>query len=448
MQRDLSQLTDRLLAAARASGADAADAIAVDGTSVSIDVREGRLEQAERSEGIDIGLRVFIGQRQANVSASDISDSTIANMAVRAVAMAREAPAEPTAGLADPSQLARDTDSRRLDLYDPTPEPDAATLQEDARRAEAAALDNPAISQVQSASAGYSHRRVHLAATNGFSAGYQRSDRGISCVAITGTGTAMERDYDHDSRIFQADLRSPEDIGASAAARAVARAGATRPKTGTWPVLFDERVAASLIGHLVQAINGSAIARGSSWLRDAMDSQVLPAGLSLIEDPHRPRTAASRLFDGEGLPTTRRAIVEDGVLRSWTLDLATARKLGLESTANAARGTSGPPQPSAGNLALTQGTQSLADLIAQMGTGLYVTSMIGSTINPNTGDYSRGAAGFWVQQGEIIGPVNECTIAGNLREMLLRIIPANDARPHLSRVVPSILIDAMTLAGD
>jgi len=448
MQRDLSLLTDRLLAAARAAGADAADAIAVDGTSVSIDVRQGRLEQAERSEGIDIGLRVFIGQRQANVSSSDISDTTIANMAVRAVAMAREAPADPTAGLADPSQLARETDSGRLDLHDPTPEPDAATLQEDARRAEAAALDNPAISQVQSASAGYSHRRVHLAATNGFSAGYQRSDRGISCVAITGSGTAMERDYAHASRIFQADLRTPEDIGTSAAARAVARAGATRPRTGTWPVLFDERVAASLIGHLVQAINGSAIARGSSWLRDAMDSPVLPVGLSLVEDPHRPRAAASRLFDGEGLPTARRAIVEDGVLRSWTLDLATARKLGLESTANASRGTSGPPQPAAGNLALTQGAHSLAELISQMGTGLYVTSMIGSTINPNTGDYSRGAAGFWVQNGEIIGPVNECTIAGNLREMLLRIIPANDARPHLSRVVPSILIDAMTLAGD
>lgn len=448
MPASLSDLTQQLLDVARKSGADSADVIAVDGTSISVDVRGGALEHAERSEGIDIGLRVFVGQRQACVSSSDVKPDTLHQMAERAIAMAREAPEDPYVGLADPDQLARDTDASVLELVDPTPEPDPADLQATAIEAETAALANPGISQVQSASAGYSHRRIHLAASNGFSGGYARSDRGLSCVAISGTGSAMERDYDYDSRIFQNELRDPTEIGSIAAERAVARVGARKPATGTFPVLYDERIASGLIGSLVQAVNGAMIARGSSWLRDAAGEQVLPKGLSLIEDPLRKRTSASRLFDAEGLQTQRRAIVDDGVLTGWTLDLATGRKLGMASTANAARNTGSPPSPSLTNLALTQGTASRDDLLAQMGTGLLVTSMIGSTINPNTGDYSRGASGFWVENGEITYPVNECTVAGNLRDMLLRIIPANDARTHLSRVVPSLLVEGLTLAGD
>lgn len=448
MTQSLSDLSQQLLQAAKRAGADAADAIAVDGTSVSITVRDGALEQAERSEGIDIGLRVFVGQRQACVSSSDTKSDTLNQMAERAVAMAKEAPEDPHAGLADPAQLTSNTDTTALDLFDPSEEPDPAALQEDASRAEAAALRNAGISQVQSASAGYGRRRIHLAASNGFSAGYARSDRGLSCVAISGTGANMERDYDYDSRVFQADMRDAEDIGTLAAARAVERTGARKPKTGAYPVLFDERVASSLIGSLLQATNGMMIARGSSWLRDAIGEQVLPRGLSVIEDPHRARVTGSRLFDAEGLATARRAIVDDGMLTGWTLDLATARKLGLESTANASRGTSSPPSPSVTNVALTQGDQSRDDLIKQMGTGLLVTSMIGSTINPNTGDYSRGAAGFWIENGEITYPVNECTVAGNLRDMLKSIIPANDGRMHLSRVVPSLLVEGLTLAGE
>ncbi len=448
MTQSLSDLSDQILQAAKRAGADAADAIAVDGTSVSITVREGALEQAERSEGIDIGLRVFIGQRQACVSSSDTKPDTLRQMAERAVAMAKEAPEDPYAGLADPSQLTTNTATETLELYDPSDEPDPAALQDDATRAEAAALRNPGVSQVQSASAGYGRRRIHLAATNGFSAGYARSDRGLSCVAISGTGTGMERDYDYDSRVFQADLRDAEEIGRIAAERAVERAGARKPRTGAFPVLFDERVASSLIGSLLQATNGMMIARGSSWLRDAVGTQVLPKGLSVIEDPHRARVSGSRLFDAEGLPTAQRAIVDDGVLTGWTLDLATGRKLGMDSTANAARNTSSPPSPSLTNVALTQGDKSRDDLIKEMGTGLLVTSMIGSTINPNTGDYSRGAAGFWVENGEITYAVNECTVAGNLRDMLMTIVPANDARTHLSRVVPSLLVEGLTLAGD
>lgn len=448
MTQFLSDLSEQILTAARRAGADAADAIAVDGTSVSITVREGALEQAERSEGVDIGLRVFVGERQACVSSSDTKPDTLTQMAERAVAMAKEAPEDPHAGLADPDQLATNLDTGTLELFDPSDEPDPAMLQEDATRAEAAALRNKDISQVQSASAGYGRRRIHLAATNGFSAGYARSDRGLSCVAISGTGTGMERDYDYDSRVFQADLRDADDIGRIAAERAVERAGAHKPKTGAYPVLFDERIASGLIGHLLQATNGMMIARGSSWLREAVGEQVLPKGLSVIEDPHRARVTGSKLFDAEGLATSKRAIVDDGVLTGWTLDLATARKLGLQSTANAARGTGSPPNPNLTNVSLTMGDKSRADLIKDMGTGLLVTSMIGSTINPNTGDYSRGASGFWVENGEVTYPVNECTVAGKLRNMLMTIIPANDGRTHLSRVVPSLLVEGLTLAGD
>ncbi len=447
MSQSLDSLTQALLDAARRAGADGADAIALQGTSVSVDVRAGALEHAERSEGLDLGLRVFLGQRQANVSSSDARAETIETMAERAVAMAREAPEDPMIGLASPDQLAQHWDIAALELADPADEPAPANLQEDAARAEAAALAHDGISQVQAASAGYGETSVHLAASNGFSGGYRRTSRSVSCVAIAGTGAEMERDYDGDSRIFQADLRSSGEIGDTAARRALARLNAKQPPTGTFPVLFDERISSSLIGHLLGAANGAAVARGSSWLLDKLGQQVLPDTLSIIEDPHRPRVMGSRPFDAEGLPTQRRAIVENGTLTGWTLDLANARKLGMASTGNAAKGTSAPPSPSTWNIALTQGTSSRSDLIRDMGTGLVVTSLIGSTINPNTGDYSRGAAGFWVEDGEITHAINECTIAGNLNDMLRRIIPANDARTHLSNVVPSLLIEGLTLAG-
>jgi PmbA protein len=441
-------LSHALLDAARKAGADAADALVVQGTSVSIEVRAGALEQAERAEGMDLGLRVLVGQRQALVSASDARPETMAAMAERAVAMAKEAPEDPNVGLADADQLAKSWNTNALELEDPTPEPDPDTLQTDALRAETAGLAVSGVSQVQAAGAAYGSHRVYLAASNGFSGGYGRTTRSLSCVAIAGTGAAMERDYDGDSRCYQSDLRSAEDIGQSAGDRAVARLASRKPTTGTYPVLFDERIASSLIGHLVAAANGASIARGGSWLQDHLGKQVLPEHLSLIEDPHRPRMSGSRPFDAEGLPTRTRKIIDNGVLTGWTLDLGSARKLGLQSTGNAARGVSSPPSPTTWNLELTQGDQNRADLLADMGTGLLVTSMIGSTINPTTGDYSRGASGFWVDRGEIAYPVNECTIAANLLDMLRRIIPANDARSYLSRVVPSILIEGMTLAGN
>jgi len=297
MADTLDSLTAALLHAAQKAGAAAADAIAVSGTSVSIDVLNGALEHAERSEGVDIGLRVLIGKRQACVSSSDTSPTTLATMAERAVAMARQAPEDPSIGLADADQLAQAPEIAALELADPAPEPAPAALEDDARRAEDAALGHEGISQVQAASAGYGRTRIHLAASNGFSGGYARSSRAISCVAITGQGTAMERDYFGDARVFQSDLMGPEEIGNIAATRTLARAGARQPRTGSFPVLFDERIASSLIGHLLAAVNGTAIARGASWLRDSLGQQVLPASLSLIEDPHRHRTSGSRPFD-------------------------------------------------------------------------------------------------------------------------------------------------------
>ncbi len=442
-----ADLAHRLLDAARAAGADAADAIVIAGESLSVDLHRAALDRAERAERVEYGLRVLVGQGQACISASDIRAETLATLAERAVAMAGEAPPDPYCGLAEPAALARSWDLDALALDAPGPSPDPALLEEMSGVAEAAALAVPGVTQVDGVGASWGRTHVHLAATNGFSGGYVRSAYSLYCTAIVGGGLGMERDYAGESRVFFDELPPPREVGTLAGTRAVERFGARKPPTGAYPVLFDERVAASLIGHLTAAINGSAVARGASWLKDAMDERVLPAGMSLTEEPTRPRTAGSRPFDGEGLPVATRLLVEDGTLRGWTLDLATGRQLGLPSTGNAMRGTGGPPGPGAGNLRLTQGHHSREDLIRDMGTGLIVTSMLGASINPTTGDYSRGAAGFWVEGGQILHPVNECTIAGNLRAMLLTLIPANDARQHLSRVVPSLLVEGLTLAG-
>lgn len=443
----LSDLTQHMLDAAKAAGADQADAVASQGASISIDVRNGSLEHAERSEGVDIGLRVFVGQRSAIVSGSDVRPATIATMAERAVAMAKEAPEDPYSRLAHGAELSLEHAQLDLEMADASPEPTAAALEEAARRAEAAAMAVQGVTQMDATGAGYSSSNVFLATSNGFSGGVAYTGRSTSAVAIAGTGTGMERDYDADTRIFQSDLRSPEEIGTQAGQRAVERLHPQKPKTGSYPIIFDERISSSLIGHLLAATNGAMIARGSSWAKDLLGEQILPAGLSLIEDPHRARVNGSRAFDGEGLATSKRTIVDNGVLTGWTLDLASAQKLGLQSTGNATRGVSSAPSPSSWNVALTQGQKTKQDLIRDMGRGLLITSMIGSTINPNTGDYSRGASGFWIENGEIAYPVSELTVAGNLRDMLRRIIPANDARTHLSRVVPSLLIEGMTLAG-
>lgn len=447
MHHALNDLGQQLLDAARIAGADMADAIVVDGLTHSIDVHAGKLEHAERAEGIDLGLRVMIGQQQACVSASDTSKDTITTMAERAVAMARHAPTDPHMRQAHADELAKTWDLDALELADPSDEPEAQVLMAAALEAEENALAVKGVSQCQAASSAYGTQRIQLCLSNGFAGGYARSSNSLSCVAIAGTGTGMERDYDGDFRIFRDDLRSAADIGASAGTRAISQLGARKPPTGTYPVLFDERISSSLMGHLLGAVNGSSVARGASWLRDCLGQQILPANLSLHEDPTRPRVAGSHPFDAEGLAAAPRYIVENGVLQDWTMDLATAAKLGRVSTASARRGTSSPPSPGTGNVTLTQGEDSQADLLKSMGTGLLLTSLIGSSVNDTTGDYSRGASGFWVENGEITYPVNECTIAGNLKDMLREIVPADDAKPYLSTVVPSLLVPRMILAG-
>ncbi|MAI58507.1 MAG: modulator protein [Rhodobacteraceae bacterium] len=443
----LEKLASELLSVAKENGAEFADVLVASGFSSSVSVRDGTLELSERSEGLDLGLRVFLGKRQAIVSGSDIRADTISKMVERAVAMAKEAPEDPYCGVASPEEFATAWEITDYDLCDPSDEPSAETLKTDALAVENAAMEYGGIKQVSDASASYSKSDIFLATSTGFSGGYAKTSRGLSCVAIAGTELGMERDYDYDSRVYGVDLRSADDIGSVAAERALARLEPRKPETGSFPVIFDQRVAASLIGHLLAASNGASVARGSSWLRDKLKEQVLPTDMSLLEEPMRPRIGASRPFDAEGLPKRNRVIVKDGILQGWTLDLSSARKLGVKSTGNAVRSPSSLPSPQVGNVTLSGGSKSRDELVVEMGSGLLVTSMIGSTVNPNTGDYSRGAAGHWVENGQISYPVSECTIAGNLNDMLLSLVAANDARAYVSWRVPSLLVEGMKIAG-
>ena len=443
----LELVAQKLLECAKLRGADEADVIATKGQSINVDVRNGVLENADRAEGAEVGLRVLVSQRQAIVSSSDISDVTLELMVERAIAMAQDAPEDKHAGLASVNQLAKQRDLSGLEICDATAEPSPTNLQEKAEIAESSALEVGGISQVSGASASYGKYSVFMAASNGFTASYDRSSNSVSCVAIAGEGSDMERDYDADTRVFQSDLRPSDAIGRTAGLRAVERLNPRRPATGNYPVIYDERVSSGLVSHFLSAINGTAIARGSSWLKDSLGKQVFPKTCKLVENPHRLRSGASRLFDSEGLPTEKREILSKGVLNGWTLDLASARKLGMKPTANASRSASSNPSPTNWNIELSSPKDYCDNLLNEMRNGLLVTSLIGSTINPNTGDYSRGVSGFWVEDGQICYPVSEITIAGNLRDMLKTIILGNDAQRHLSYVVPSILVEDMTLAG-
>ena len=442
---DLSELA---LKSAVSAGADAAEALVNAGQSVSVDVRHGKLEQADRSEGTEVGLRVLVGCRQAVVSGSDTSASAIDEMARRAVAMAREAPEDPTCGLADPSQLASPDDRDDLDMVSGEQPPSPEDLQAWALEAEAAASAVDGVAMIDAAGATWSSGESIVAATNGFRGTRAQTSYSLGCVAISGTGQDMERESCFERRSHREDLPDSHEVGRTAGERTAARAGSRKPASGVFPVLFDERVSSSLVGHVLAAINGTAIVRNTSWLLDALDTAILPSDLSIVERPHRPRIFGSKRFDAEGLPTRESRIVDAGVLKGWVLDLGTARRLGRESTANASRGVGGPPAPSAGNIVLEGVQHSRSSLLERMGTGLLVTSLMGRAINPTTGDYSRGASGFWVENGEVTFPVHECTIAGNLRQMLLTLEAADDARSHRPDLVPSLLVDGMTIAGD
>lgn len=437
----------QLIEAAKRAGAESADAVSISGRDLSVSVREGALEEAESAESADYGLRVMIGQRQACVSGSDPDRNAIEECAARAVAMARAAPEDPWCGLPDSGLLADLSALPDLDMDDPAGAPAPEALKELALRAEAAAAAVEGVSQVSDAGAGWGRNIVTYAATNGFCGQWARSGASFSATAVAGEGLGMERDYDYASRTHLADLPSPEETGRRAGMRAVERLKPRRAKTGAYPVYFDERISASLIGHLLGAINGASVARGASWLKDRMGEAVLPAGFTISDDPLIPRAPASRPFDGEGLALSARELVADGVLRGWTLDSATARRLGLPAPGGARRGVGGPPVPGFSNIRLSQGDTSPADLIRDMGEGLIVTSLIGSSISATTGAYSRGASGFWVENGEIAYPVNELTIAGSLPDFLMRLLAANDADLSRSLAAPGLLAEGLTVAS-
>jgi len=440
----LDVLTD-LLTRARAAGADSADAILYASTSVSVERRLGQMENLERSESRDLGLRVFLGTRAAIVSASSVDPARFRDLAERAVAMARVVPEDPYAALSE--QAAPPDDPAALDLLD-AQEPPIEALIARAEAAEQAALAVRGVTNSEGGSAGYSRTDIYLATSAGFAGAFGRTGHSVSASVIAGTGTDMQRDYDYHGTVHLADLDAPEAIGHSAGERAVARLNPSRPKTAKMPVVFDPRVAGSLIGHLSGAINGAAVARGTSFLKDKLGERIFAPGINIHDDPRRPRGGRSHTFDGEGVPTQARAIVADGILQSFFLDSRSARQLGFAaSTGHASRGTGGPPGPSATNLYLAAGTLSPAALMDDITEGLYITEMIGSGINQITGDYSRGAAGFMIRNGALAEPVAEITIAGNLNDMFMHLTPANDLRFRRGTDAPTVRVDGMTLAG-
>jgi PmbA protein len=433
-----------LLESAKRAGADSADAVMIESAHIAVAQRLGQREKLERAESRDIGLRVLIGKRQAMVSSTDLAPAALTEAAERAVAMARVAPEDPYCGLADAADIARDVPA--LDICDPV-EPSAEALVERAAAAEDAARAVPGITNSEGAEAGWQRSHIALAATNGFARSYATSGSSVSAAVLAGDGTAMERDYDYASAVHAADLPDPAAIGRNAGNRAVKRLGARKMKTQQVPVVYDWRVAGGLLRHLVGAINGAAIARGTSFLKDRMGKMVFAPGIRVMDDPLRKRGLRSKPFDAEGLPTRARPLIEDGRLTTWLLDLASARKLGLASTGSAARGIGGPPQPSATNVWLEPGTATPEALIADIASGFFVTELIGMGVNAVTGDYSRGASGFWIENGAIAYPVSEMTIAGNLREMFARLVPASDLVFRYGTDAPTIRIDGMTVAG-
>jgi PmbA protein len=437
----LTTLSD-LIAAARRAGADAADALLVASTSLSVRRRLGAIEQLERSEGFDLGLRVFIGQRVAIVSSTDADPKGFATLAERAVAMARVVPEDPFAGL----PAAASVPLRDLDLAD-AEEPGAEALLARTAAAEEAALAVPGVTNSDGADASWGRYEMALVGSNGFAGSFARTSHGLSTTAVAGTGTGMERDYDWSSTVHLADLGDPVAIGRRAAEQAVRRLNPTRPKTARIPVVFDPRVSGSLLGHLSGAINGAAVARGTSFLKDRMGEQVLAKGLVVRDDPLRRRGLRSRPFDGEGMPGAARAVVEDGVLKTWLLDWRSARQLGLASTGHASRGTGGPPAPGPTNLWLEPGNLTPAALMADIAEGLYVTDLIGMGVNGVTGDYSRGAAGFMIRHGQLAEPVSEVTIAGNLRDIFMNMTPADDLEYRRGTDAPTVRIEGLTMAG-
>ncbi len=438
----LADLVARLVEASRKAGADAADAVAVRSRSTSVSVRLGKVEGTESSESDDVSLRVFVGGKVASVSANAASDPAV--LAERAVAMARVSPEDPFQGLADASLLARDL--RDLDLFDGT-EVSAESLRESALAMEEAAMAVKGVTNSGGAGASAGMGGLVLATSHGFEGQYIATRFSRSVSVIAGEGTGMERDYDFSSRLHYADLDLPADIGLKAGERTVRRLGARKAKTGPVTVIFDPRVARGIAGHLAGAINGASVARKTSFLRDRMGRQVASAAITVTDDPQRVRGQSSRPFDGEGVAGQPLTMVDEGVLSHWFLSSSAARELGLVTNGRGVRSGSSV-SPSSTNLAIEPGTVSPRDLIGSLKSGFYVTEVFGQGVDMVTGDYSRGASGFWIENGELAYPVSEVTIAANLKEMFMNMTPADDLDRDFGTAAPTLLIEGMTLAGE
>lgn len=435
---------ERLLAAAKKAGAEAADAVYAARIALTASIRLGRTEHVERAESLELGLRVFVGGRSAVVSVENPAALEAEALAERAVAMARVLPPDPHGGLAAPPPPLITVEA--LDLCDPFI-PSAELLAARAAAAEAAALAVPGVRNSEGAEASWGRSEFHLLTSNGFAGTYARTSSGLAVTAVAGEGTAMERDYEAASALHAADLPPPETLGRRAGERAVRRLNPRRPATTRLPVVYEPRVAAGLIGHLAAAINGASLARGTSFLKGMRGERLFPQGVHVWDDPWRRRGPRSRPFDAEGYPTRPLLLVADGVLREYLLDQRSARQLGLAPTGHAVRAAGGQPAPAPSNLYLAPGRETPEALIGAISEGLYVTELIGMGVNAVTGDYSRGAAGFMIRQGKLAEPVAEITIAGNLREMFATLTPANDLEFRFGTDAPTVRIAAMTMAG-
>jgi PmbA protein len=444
MTDSFADLLQSVLSDTLKSGAEAADVRLSRNASLAVEVRKGGLESVEREESCGIALRALIGRRQASVSGSDLSSGGLRLLSERVVAMAKQAPEDRYCGLAAPAEI--ETHPVDLDLdCDDTPE--AGELERRAAEMEAVAMAVPGVRQVEHCGASWSTSETWLAASNGFAAQKTSGISSMAVMAIAERDGSMERDYESSSERRRALLKSPEWVGRQAAIRATARLGARKVDSQTVPVIFENRLASRLIGAVIGAISGPAIARGVSFLKDRMNKQVLGSGVHLIDDPKRPGGFASRSFDGEGRPVRRTALIEDGVLTQWLLNGPSARQLGLQPNGFASMGFGDPPGVTTSNLDLQPGSRDLQGLMADAGAGLLVTDMFGPSLNPNTGDYSVGVSGFWFEKGERAYPVSEVTVAGDLRAMLLRAVPGSDLEIRSATNSPSLLIDAMQLAG-
>jgi PmbA protein len=438
-------LLKEVAAAALAAGADAAEVAFAERRSLSVTVRLDELEEVEREESRDLGVRVLIGKRQASVSGSDVSGAGRAKLVERVVAMARMAAEDPWVGLAPTDRLATG-DQPDFDLYDPV-EPSPEALEDQARAAEAAARAVPGVSNSNGASASWSCSAWRLVTSEGFSGQHRGTAFSLSAQAIAGEGAAMEQGSEWRTTRWREDLPGPEAIGSEAGRRAAAALGARKIASTTAPVIFENRLAGSLLGPLLGAISGPAVARGVSFLKDRLGSALFSKGVTLTDDPHRPRGLGSSAFDDEGVVNRVMNIIDDGMLTTWLLNASAARQLGLETTGHASRGLAGPPGVSPSNLTLRAGASDQAGLMRAAGTGVLVTSMFGPSLNPNTGDWSVGCSGQWFENGEIAYPVTEITVAGNLIDIYARLIPGSDLVRRGSADTPSILVDALAIAG-